>query len=77
MPRMEPDRIAWLIVALTGVVAGIGMLTVRPDTAETGRLSTLWPIARLFNHRGVRIMVAVLAFVVAAVGAAGLMGVIG
>jgi hypothetical protein len=74
---MEPDRIPWLIIAVLGTVSGIGMLAVRTSASETARLSKVWPVARLYNYRGVRIVVAALSFVLAAVGAAGIIGAFG
>jgi hypothetical protein len=37
----------------------------------------MWLVVRLFNHRGIRIAVAALSFVLAALGATGFMGVFG
>jgi hypothetical protein len=71
---MDPDRIVWLVLIVMGLVSGAGLLAVRTSQAETTRVSTLFPMARLFLYRGVRVVAALLCFVIVAVGVAGLLG---
>lgn len=74
---MSAESIGWLAIAVMGLVVGIGMLAVRSDGNETARLSTVWPIARLYQYRWVRVAISILGLTFAAVGVAGFMGVFG
>jgi hypothetical protein len=71
---MSAESIGWLAIAVMGLVVGLGMLAVRADVNETARLSTVWPIARLYQYRWVRLVITILGLAFAALGVAGFMG---
>jgi hypothetical protein len=74
---MDLDRIAWIVLVVMGLVAGAGLLAVRTSQTDAMRVSTLFPIARLFQYRSIRVGVALLCFALVAVGVAGLQGKLG
>ena len=63
-------NVAGLIIALAGVVAGVGLLLVRPSPGEPERLNRMWPAARFYKYRSVRVAIGVVCLALAWLGLA-------
>ena len=59
---MTEKEVAALAFVVVGLVAGTGMLLVRPPPNEPERLAWVWPLARLYRYRAFRVVVALLCF---------------
>jgi hypothetical protein len=63
--------IAFVVI---GIVAGLGMLFVQPAAGEPEQLDRLFPLARLYRYRAVRVVMAVAFFGFALLGLALMLG---
>jgi hypothetical protein len=71
---MASNQTLAVAFAVAALVAGIGVLLVRPAPGEPERLSGLFAGARLFQNAWVRVLVAIVCFVVGFLGAATSLG---
>lgn len=75
MPVVESsNQIVALAFVVLGVVAGVGILFVRPANDEPGYVGRLFPLARLYRYAVVRVVAALLCFALALLGVASAMG---
>lgn len=75
MPVVDSsNQIVALVFVVLGVVAGAGILFVRPANGEPEHVGRLFPLARLYRYVIVRVVVALFCFVLALLGAASAMG---
>ena len=53
---IDSDQFNFLLFALIGAVAGIGLLLVKPTLSEPEFLNRLWPGVRIYRLRSVRVI---------------------
>ena len=71
---MTVNQIAGVGFFVLALVAGVGMLLVRPSPGEPERLNGLFPGTRLLQYLWVRVAYAIFIIVVGCFGAAILLG---
>lgn len=75
MPVVESsNQIVALVFVVLSVVAGVGVLFVRPANGEPEYVGRLFPLARHFRYAVVRAVVALFCFMFALLGVASAMG---
>lgn len=52
---IDSDQFNFLLFALIGAVAGVGLLLVKPAPDEPELLDRFWPGARIYRLRALRI----------------------
>ncbi len=52
----DSDQLGFLLFALIGTVAGVGLLLVKPAASEPECLNRFWPGARIYRLRSVRVI---------------------
>lgn len=53
---IDSDQLGFLLFALIGTVAGVGLLLVKPTLSEPECLNRFWPSARIYRLRSVRVI---------------------
>jgi hypothetical protein len=71
---MNANQIAAVGFLILALVAGGGMLLVRPSQGEPARLNSVFPGARLLQYFWVRVLFAIFIIVVGCFGAATAVG---
>jgi hypothetical protein len=71
---LAPEQTPYLAVIVVGLVAGLGMLLVKPAPGEPEKLDRLFPLARFYRYAAVRTSFALGFFAFALFGFASMFG---
>ena len=71
---LAPEQTPYLAVIVIGLVAGLGMLLVKPSPGEPEKLDRFFPLARFYRYAAVRTFFALGFFAFALLGLASMLG---